>query len=652
MRQVSKKIYVFYIFLGYFAVSLILHGSFIKSFPHHIHAWAHCDHYAISKGFVNNNFDFFHPETYVYNKQFANESGSSNLTKTTAIDFPINNYIVAIAMKIFNSDAPVIFRLYTLIVACIGLVFLFLIAYHFSGNWVISFLIPIVVVFTPVYLDYQIGFLPSITSISLFFGGVYYFLKYYTTLKIRPLLACVVLLTLSTLIRTPFAVHLISLFGFILLRSVFTRKIDFRAILICLAGFALPILYFLYNNTMREEFGSIFLSSPVLIDSWDQGKEIIKKAHETWAGYYFNEFQYIILYVVVITVILKFFLTKFYPSKEGAKLVAWMFISFLGILAYSFLMIPQFKDHDYYFIDTFYPFIFIVTIYVLSSISYDQFNRALSNLGILLLTVIILSSSNSSLQGRRRQNPQDSYLCQYQAYQDLRNLLDKAGIAQEEKILIIDAYAPNMSFILADQSGYALIYRSPDDIINSFDFDHKYIVVSKTFFFSEIYNKNKKFLEKVKLTVSNDELLIFEKSSDIVPFEISSIIPAVQPKKVLNSIDNNGNSLQDGFINGLDFALTVDLKNLNEKSGFIVHVTGDLKINQGKVTHIIDFHEGDKKLFYQSTDIVKPENEDGYSSLDYYCFIPRLPKDCDGSIYFYNPERNSFYYKNVRIEIY
>ena len=43
----------------------------------------------------------------------------------------------------------------------------------------------------------------------------------------------------------------------------------------------------------------------------DFEKEIIKKAHETWAGSYFNEYQYLFLYVVGISICIKFFFSKF-----------------------------------------------------------------------------------------------------------------------------------------------------------------------------------------------------------------------------------------------------------------------------------------------------------------------------------------------------
>ena len=104
------------------------------------HAWANADHYAIAIGFTNNNFDFFHPETFCLNPQFKATKGEkftyknnedfwdSNLKEPkgiTAIDFPIHQYMVSLLMTSLKSTNPWIYRLYILLISLIGLYFLF-----------------------------------------------------------------------------------------------------------------------------------------------------------------------------------------------------------------------------------------------------------------------------------------------------------------------------------------------------------------------------------------------------------------------------------------------------------------------------------------------------------------------------------------------
>ena len=58
-------------------IFIVLAGVYIQlpymnEFPSFIHAWSQSDRYAIALGFVNNDLDLFHPETFIYNKQFPN----------------------------------------------------------------------------------------------------------------------------------------------------------------------------------------------------------------------------------------------------------------------------------------------------------------------------------------------------------------------------------------------------------------------------------------------------------------------------------------------------------------------------------------------------------------------------------------------------
>lgn len=69
---------------------------YMNEFPSFIHAWSQSDRYAIALGFLNNDLDLFHPETYIYNKQFPNWWNYAYENTVTSVDFPFLEYIVAI----------------------------------------------------------------------------------------------------------------------------------------------------------------------------------------------------------------------------------------------------------------------------------------------------------------------------------------------------------------------------------------------------------------------------------------------------------------------------------------------------------------------------------------------------------------------------
>ena len=155
---------------------LFFHWKNLNSFPSKIHAWSQSDRYALALGFLNNNFDLFHPQTYnLTESPYLNPTPRK--TSITAVDFPINDYSAALIMKAFNTTDPWCFRIYTFIYSVLGLFFLFLLSNLFLRNRWLSLVIVLFCLTSPVYLYYQIGFLPSIPAISNLFIGLYFYFR-------------------------------------------------------------------------------------------------------------------------------------------------------------------------------------------------------------------------------------------------------------------------------------------------------------------------------------------------------------------------------------------------------------------------------------------------------------------------------------------
>lgn len=113
-------------------ISVVLYFDNIQEYPKGRHATGMANYYAISLGFLDSNFDFFHPKTYCLNPQYAptkvNNGGFWNYSLQnpkgiTSIDFPIHQFNIALIMDIINYNKPVVYRLYTLILSLIGLFF-------------------------------------------------------------------------------------------------------------------------------------------------------------------------------------------------------------------------------------------------------------------------------------------------------------------------------------------------------------------------------------------------------------------------------------------------------------------------------------------------------------------------------------------------
>src|SRR5580693_7407425 len=103
MKSSNKKIIPLLV-LVLLIFSAFLYHNTITLFPAFIHSWSQADRYALALGFLNNGFDFFHPQTFNWMVQGG----------ITRVDFPINEYIIAIMMKLLGTTSYAVFRIYTL----------------------------------------------------------------------------------------------------------------------------------------------------------------------------------------------------------------------------------------------------------------------------------------------------------------------------------------------------------------------------------------------------------------------------------------------------------------------------------------------------------------------------------------------------------
>ena len=158
------------------AAGLFVSLDYINEFPTHIHAWAEQDHYALSLGFLHNGFDFFHPETMIYNKQFPGWWKEAYDTTITSAGFSIHEYVVALWMKIFGSDSPWVFRSWTLLIALAGLFFLFKICLQITQDAAKALITTGVAITSPILAYYMSGFLPSIPAFSVCIVGIWCYL--------------------------------------------------------------------------------------------------------------------------------------------------------------------------------------------------------------------------------------------------------------------------------------------------------------------------------------------------------------------------------------------------------------------------------------------------------------------------------------------
>ncbi|HQV00608.1 MAG TPA: glycosyltransferase family 39 protein, partial [Bacteroidia bacterium] len=322
------------------------HGN-INEFPQHIHGWSQSDRYALAIGFLNNGFDFFHPQTFNLNVQFEPADGLKKFTGITAVDFPIHEYLVAILMQCFGVS-PWVFRCYTLLYALVGLYFLARICKQLGLDNLWALFMPVFVLTTPVFTYYANGFLPGITAWANASIGFYFYVLCLQHRQKKHWILALVFFTLAALTRTPFIMCLLAIGLVQLIYNFKSGHYQRMFWFYFIAAIAVIVGYTFYNNYLRKVYGSIFLSTPMPARNFAEFKQIAADIYKQWLFHYFSLAHYLVWLTFVFTLTVTIFKTKLNGWLGQFAYVQIVLLG--GASCYALLMWRQMQQHDYYFI--------------------------------------------------------------------------------------------------------------------------------------------------------------------------------------------------------------------------------------------------------------------------------------------------------------
>lgn len=517
MSSNSKTIATFLIaMLFVVAAGLYIEWDYMNEYPSHIHAWAEQDHYALSIGFLNNGFDFFHPETMLYNKQFPGWWKEAYDTTVTSAGFPIHEFIVALLMKLFSTTSPWVFRVWTLLWALLGLCFLYRIAYRLTNDGAKSLLVSCIAITSPVTAYYLNGFLPGIPALSLSILGFWFYLSHLESEQKRDFYLAVAFLTLAMLIRTTFAIALITVLCYELLR-IFRKEstfIDKLPAVLCSLGAYLVCSF--WNRHLTQLHGTIFLNQLLPAKSWQNAMELIDEAYRNWKFQYFQRFHYWLFLIVAVMAILLVLYRAF--SKQSPKqetpvkkpLSLWWLplIQLFGCLLFTIAMMQQIQYHDYYFIDTFFLPLLLVLTLLLREIPKPT-HKVLVGAEYLLVVILLGWMANNASKWQMVRRTSENYaLLSHNNYQDADLLLDSLGIADDAKVLCLYGYAQNGPFIDMQRKGF-IVMEDKDELLEAvfqFPFDCVVIENEKLQIY---YNHRASLFNRLKKIGGNDKISVF-----------------------------------------------------------------------------------------------------------------------------------------------
>lgn len=491
----SLKLHLIFLCGILWALSAFFYSNTIYNPPSHIHAWTQSDRYAIALQYQQNGFQFFKPQTF----NLATKEG------VTAVDLPINEYVVAVLMQIFGTNNPIIFRLYMLISSCIGILFLFRLMYLHSQSYFKSWLIALLAFSMPIVVYYQAGFIPSATALSFSYIAYYYYYLYYHKPKEKYFFIALSCIAIASMIRMPFHIYLLALLLQQILVWIQQKKVNKTELTAIAVAYTATILWLIYKNYLTKTYGSQFLTELMPATSFAEVKNILKQVKERWTYQLFTIYHYLFFCFALVALLAN------KKSKKDYFILLHLAILSIGFIIYFALMQRQFIHHEYYFIDSFYA---QAVFFIGLSISLIKNKSVFLRLGFSVLSIALLYGAIKDAKGiqelKYATTTWDRGEITRKNFIGSAQYLDSLGIAQNAKILVIDAYSTNAPLIQMNRKGYTVLSTTFQNIEKALKLNFDYIATQDIYYESDIVANYPKINQQIEKIAGNGRISIYQ----------------------------------------------------------------------------------------------------------------------------------------------
>lgn len=473
-----------------------IQGGF-RAFPDFIHGWTQSDRYAIAVNYGQSQPNFFFPAGLNNNPGLRN-AGTDN-RGISAMDLPLTEYLVGGMMRLSQNFDPFWFRFIQMLLAAIGLYALWRILID-RGLGVYSFIPVFMLLGSPTWLYYAVGFIPSISAISMALIGCYFFFAR-SNLKLGLLLS-----VLAGLIRMPLLMVSFAMLLSLLPERVLRRNLP---VLAALAGLVyLP--WFLWSQYLKEHFGSMFLTRLMPAKSLEEIQDLMGKIVQNWGNHFFSQPVWVLLALFFISVpFLRKFLVKSRMFRAGV-------IGILGGFLYFLIMARQFENHDYYLLDAFLVPVVLIVIAVCESVPMQKLSPGKGVFLKALLPVFFLfemSAVKATLLSRVAEVPWDRYHLSVGNFKGSDELLYQLGIPSTEAVLVIDAYSTNAPLLLMKRRGYTILGTAEKDLKKSLSIPVKHALIQDAFLRSDVISGWPEIIRHWERIGGNGRISVFRKTN-------------------------------------------------------------------------------------------------------------------------------------------
>lgn len=490
-------------------LSIWQQGPYMDLFPAQHHSWTQSDRFAIALQFSSETSNLFKPKTFNLKPENYTGEGAQVMDGTSAMDLPLFEYVVGMYMRASGNRSPAVFRWSMWLLSVLALYFLFRLPVLFGYSILHGFALVLMFYLSPVYHHYMVGFAPSVVALSLCIVGVYFMAKHSLDTGNRHFYVALIAFALAAWIRLPFTVLLIAM----LLASILigpqgrkSMRIVVRPIVIVLLGIA---LFWLYNQYLRSVYGSMFLGSLLLPETWAEAKYWIKQAIDNWGNDYLHWTAYVFLAVVSLGALLG--RRKALVKRERNFFALWFLIALLGSGCFALLMLGQFPNHDYYGIDTFFPLILLVLLWAYHRSMPNKIgNWVVPGMAIVAFGLFALPHLTERQEQRYFIEAWDLNHVTYENFKESEAFLDHQGIAKDARMLVIDAFTTNIPLIEMNRSGYTVLTTSETLMKEALQWPLDYVALQDTFTIPEVVMNYREIVEQLSFVCGNGSISVYE----------------------------------------------------------------------------------------------------------------------------------------------
>lgn len=677
IHETMAKIQKIALLLAFLVLGYLFHARHIREFPANTHAWAQSDRLAIAHGFVDNGLNFFKPQTYIYNHKIQSTKGwlKPDATNITAVDFPIHDYIPAVAMKMSGTRAPWLFRTYILLYSFAGLFFLFQLSKLLQNKDFVSWFIVLFAATSPVYVYYQSGFLPTVPSIANAIIGLYLYAKFLEKKQWKSFYWSLFFLTLGALSRTTLVIPLVAVLGVEFIQMLKNRQWVWKQWIAAGISVLALGLYFAYNAYLRKTYGTLFLIQLMPASDFAEFKALLKIVYHNWFFQYFTKTHYLAWFLLVLAGGIAWWKNRQSETTLRKRFLGLIVLYSIGTGLFFLVMARQFEAHDYYFLDTFYlPFVLLMA-FCCGRISWgNTFIRYGSYAVMLLLMLVWVRHARQAQVERRLTGSWDKTNNTISDYTGSDAFLSSLGIARNAKILVLDAVAPNIPFLLMNRPGYVNLSTDEKTLRNMLTFPYDYVVLQDAYFLPEIYSNYPAITTELQPIASNGRITVYRKQKGTR--SLDAFLGLQDKKPVLEAgcdyesaadsqLWENTEALPDaqesanhvGSVTpAQEFGLTFALRNSGLlQQNTLVKVTGRLRGERDKqIELVVSLNDKGQNTYYRTyalNNFFKDAKHWGELNLIFH--VPAaITKENDLKVYFLNVGKGTHTCDDIQVRMY